>query len=118
MKDLLFVFVGVAVFASLLFGLLVLSLRGAHARVRFEKIRQELKDHGRYEAWASENRLLLVSKAIANNAALAGLPGFLFLNWLGLRQIGLFILGIFVISLLAQIPINWILYNKIYEDLS
>lgn len=106
LRELLFVFVGVAVFAALLFGLLVLSLRGAHARVRFEKVKRELKEQGWYEEWANANRLLLLSQAIVNTGVLLGLPGFLFLYWLGYRQIGLAFLGIFVICLLARMPIN------------
>jgi len=117
MKDVLFVLFGVAVFVSLMFGFLVFSMRGAHARVRFEKIKRELKEQGRYEEWASANRVLLVSKAIVNTGVLSGLPGFLFFSWLGYRQIGAAFLGIFVICLVAMMPINLILYNKIYQDL-
>jgi len=118
MKDVLFVLLGVVVFVSLMFGFLVLSMRGAHARVRFEKIKRELKEQGRYEEWASANRVLLVSKAIVNTGVLSGLPGFVFFSWLGYyRQIGAAFLGIFVICLVAMMPINWILYNKIYQDL-
>lgn len=116
-RDILFVLVGVAVFAAFMFLALVFSLRGAHARVRFEKIRRELKERDRYEEWASANRLLLLSKGIANVGALSGLPGSLFFIWLGYRQIGLVFLGIFAICLAARMPINWILYNKIYRDL-
>lgn len=118
MKDVLFVLVGVAVFTSLLFVSLVFSMRQAHARVRFEKIRRELKEQGRYEEWARANRMLLSSKAIANTGVLSGLPGFLFFYWLGYRQIGLVFLGIFAICIVALIPINWILYKKIYQDLN
>jgi hypothetical protein len=117
MKDVLFVLVGVAVFASLLFVSLVFSLRGAHARVRFEKLKRELKEEGRYEEWAGANKVLLTSKAIVNTGALSGLPVFVFFNWLGYRQIGMLFLGVFVICLVALAPINWILYNKIYQDL-
>jgi hypothetical protein len=117
MKDVLFVLVGVVVFTVLLFVSLVFSIRGAHARVRFEKIRRELREQGRYEDWASANKLLLTSKAIVKTGVLAGLAGFLFFNWQGYRQIGLLFLGVFVICLVALAPINWILYNKIYQDL-
>jgi len=117
MKDVLFVLVGVVVFAVLLFVVLVFSLRRAHARIRFEKIRRELKVQGRYEEWARANRLLLTSKAIVKTGVLAGLPGFLFFYWQGNRQIGLLFLGVFVICLVALTAINWILYNKIYQDL-
>jgi hypothetical protein len=117
MKDVLFVLVGVAVFASLLFGFLVFSMCGAHARVLFEKIKRELKEQGRYEEWANANRVLLISKAITNAGVWSGLPGFLFFNWLGYWQIGTALLGVFAICLVALMPINWILYNKIYQDL-
>jgi hypothetical protein len=117
MKDVLFVLIGVVVFAALLFVSLVFSLRGAHARVRFERIRRELKEQGRYEEWASANRLLLTSKAILNTGVLLGLPVFVFFNWLGYRQTGMLFLGVFIICLVALAPINWILYNKIFQDL-
>lgn len=117
MKDVLFVLIGVVVFAALLFVSLVFSMRGAHARVRFEKIRRELKKQGRYEEWANANRLLLTSKAIVKNGVLAGMAGFLFFYWQGYRQIGLVFLGVFVICLVALTAINWVLYNKIYQDL-
>lgn len=116
-RDILFVLVGVAVFAVFMFLALLFSLRGAHARVRFEKIRRELKEQGRYEEWASANRLLLLSKTIVNIGVLLGLPGSLLFIWLGYRQIGLVFLGVFVICLVARMPINWILHNKIYQDL-
>lgn len=117
MKDVLFVLIGVAVFAAFLFVSLVFSMRGAHARVRFEKIRRELKEQGRYEEWASANRTLLAAKAIVSSGIFSGLPGFLFFKWLGYQPIGLVFLGVFVICLAARLPINRILYNKIYQDL-
>jgi hypothetical protein len=117
MRDVLFVLVGVVVFAALLFVVLVFSLRRAHARIRFEKIRRELIVQGRYDEWARENRLLLTSKAIVKTGVLAALPGSLFFFWQGYRQIGLLFLVIFVICLVALTAINWILYNKIHQDL-
>lgn len=108
--------IGVVVFASLLFGLLVFGLRGAHSRMRFEKIRRELKEQGRYEEWARANRVLLVSKATINIGHVLGLAGFLFLHWLGYRHISIAFLSIFIICHLARMLINWILYNKIYRD--
>ena len=117
MKDVLFALAGVAVFTALLFVSLVISLRGAHARVRFEKIRRELKEQGRYEKWANANRFLLTSKTVVNTGILCGLPGVLLFSWLGYRQIGLVFLVIFVVSLAARMPLSWILYNKIYQDL-
>ncbi len=117
MRDVLFVLVGVVVFAVLLFVVLVFSLRRAHGRIRFEKIRRELIVQGRYEEWANANRLLLTSKAIIKTGILAGMAGFLFFDWQGYRQIGLVFLGVFVICLVALTAINWVLYNKIYQDL-
>lgn len=117
MKDVLFALVGVAVFAALMFVSLVISLRGAHARVRFEKIRRELKEQGRYEEWTNANRLLLTSKAVVNTGILCGLPGALLFTWLGYRQMSMVILGILVVCLAARMPLSWILYNKIYQDL-
>jgi hypothetical protein len=117
MKDVLFVLVGVAVFVSLLFGFLVFSMRWAHARVRFEKIKRELKQQGRYEEWANTNRALLVSKAIVTTGVWSGLPGFLLFDWFGYRQISTTFLGVFIICLAGLAPINWILYNKIVQDL-
>lgn len=118
MQDILFVFVGVVVFASFLFFGLVLSMRGAHARIRYEKIRRELKEQGKYEEWASANRMLLTAKAILRFGVFSGLPGSLFFFWQGSRQTGLLFLGIFAICLVVSVPINWILYNKIYKDLN
>lgn len=117
MKDILFMLVGVVIFTSLMFGALVISMRVAHARVRFEKIKRELKEQGRYQEWVNANRLLLTSKTILNAGILSGLPVFLLFNWLDYRHLGMLSLGIFVICLLALTPINWILYNKIYQDL-
>ena len=117
MRDVLFVLVGVVLIAVLLYVFLVFSLRRAHARIRFEKIRRELIGQGRYEEWADANRLLLTSKAILKTGVLAGLPGSLFFTWQGYRQIGLLFLVIFVICLVALTAINWILYNKIHQVL-
>jgi hypothetical protein len=40
-----------------------------------------------------------------------------FLYLAGLRQTGTAFLGIFVICLVTLMPINWVLYDKIYQDL-
>ena len=118
MKDVLFMLAGVVAFVALMFVSLVFSLRGAHARVRFEKIKRELKEQGRYQEWADANRLLLTSKVILNTGVFSGLPGFLFFNGIGYRQLGLVSLSIFLICLVMLMPVNWILYNKIYQDLN
>ena len=117
MEAILFALVGVVVLASLTFAFLFFGMRGAHAKVRFEKIRQELKEQGRYREWAAANRILLTSKTIAGTGVWSGLPMFLFFNWLGFQQVGTLFLILFVICLLALVPINWILYEKIYQDL-
>jgi hypothetical protein len=117
MEAVLFGFVGVVVLASLIFAFLVFGMRGAHAKVRFEKIRQELKEQGRYGEWAAANRMLLTLRTIAGTVVWSGLPIFLLFNWLGLQQVGALFLVLFVICLLALVLINWILYNKIYQDL-
>jgi hypothetical protein len=116
MKEILFAVTGVVVFTTFMFGVLVFSMRGAHARVRFEKIKRELKEQGRYKEWARANRVLLLAKAIANSGAWSGLPTFLAFTWLDYRQIGIFFLGIFILCLMALVPINWVLYDKIYQD--
>lgn len=116
MKDILYMTAGVAVFASLMFGFLVFSLREAYARVRYEKAKRELKKQGQYEEWASANRRLLAAKAIAVAGSWSGLPGSLFFNWLGYRQMSMVFLGIFVICLVASMSINRILYKKIHQD--
>jgi hypothetical protein len=117
MKAILFASVGVAVLASLIFAFLVFGMCGAHARVRYEKIRRELKEQGRYGEWATANRILLPSRSIAGAGVCSGLPMFLFFDWLGFQQVGTLSLILFVICLLALVPINWILYDKIYQDL-
>lgn len=113
----LFVIAGMAAFTALIFGILFFSMHGAHARVRFEKIKRELKEQGRYEEWARSNRTLLFTKALANTGALLGLPVFLFFTWQGYRQLGLVFLGVFAICLIVLLPINRFLYDKIYRDL-
>lgn len=117
MEAILPAFVGVAVLTSLIFAFLVFGMRRAHARVRFEKIRQELKEQGRYGEWAAANRILLTLRTIVGTGIWSSLPMFLFFNWLGFQQVGTLFLILFVICLLALAPINWILYNKIYQDL-
>lgn len=117
MDVVLFAFVGVAVLAALTFAFLIFGMHRAHTRVRYEKIRRELKEQGKYGEWAAANRILLTSKTVAGAGVWSGLPMFLFFNWLGLQRVGTLFLVLFVICLLAIVPINWILYNKIYQDL-
>jgi len=117
MKAVLFILFGVIIFVTFMFISLFFGMRAAHARVRFEKIRRELKEHGRYQEWANANKMLLLSRTLVITGALTGLPVFLLFDWLGYRQIGVVFLGIFVFCLLAVWPVNWILYNKIYQDL-
>ena len=117
MRAVLFILFGVIIFVAFMFVCLFFGLRAAHAKVRFEKIRRELKEHGKYQEWASANRMLLLSRTLVTAGALTGLPVFLLFNWLGYRQIRVIFLGIFVFCLLAVWPVNWILYNKIYQDL-
>ena len=116
MTDILFVVAGVAIFTMFMFAVLVFSMHGAHARVRFEKIKRELKEQGRYEEWARENKVLLLTQLVAKAGAWLGLPCFLFFIWLGSQQLGLVFLYIFVISLAVLLPLIRFLYNNISED--